>query len=245
MNKELSCRSLCSAPDMNLPPAIFPVPQQLFNRMHLSYGVAADFTFPHPVIYKHVDVILKTTWVKKLKGYLSSMNPSRQVIVTEATYDFFENLVNWLISAAIVSEVPLQYILVLCFDQQTHNLLAERNINSLYIPYHSLLRNPKLEIGNIWMSRLAVIRLLSHWGYDVQHYDSDAVLLKNPQSLFQRFPSSDIVTSWGDYPDELGKNGPWGTTLCMGAVLIRSSPRAGEYVKKLMYITVKYISNEL
>ena len=244
MNKELSCRSLCSRSDTNLPVAT-SVPQQLSNRMHLSHEVAADFTFPHPVIYKHVDVILKTTWVKKLKVYLSSVNPSRQLILTEATYDFFENLVNWLISATIVSEVPLQNVLVLCFDPRTHDSLAERNINSLYVPYHSLLRNPKLEIGNIWMSRLAVIRLLSHWGYDVQHYDSDAVLLKNPWSLFQRFPSSDIVASWGDYPDELGKNGPWGTTLCMGAVLIRSSPRTGEYVKKFMYITVKCTSTEL
>ena len=193
-----------------------------------NFEVAADFTFPHPVMYRPVNVVLKTGWVMRLKRYLSSANRSRQVILTEATYDFIKNLLNWLISAAIVSEVPLQYILVLCFDQQTHDLLAERNINSLYIPYNSVMKNSKLEIGNIWMSRLAVIRLLSHWGYDVQHYDSDAVLLKNPQSLFQRFSSSDIVASWGDYPDELGKNGPWGTTLCMGAVLIRSSPRTGE-----------------
>ena len=49
MNKELSCRSLCSRSDTNLPPAISLAPQQLSNRMHLSYGVAADFTFPHPV----------------------------------------------------------------------------------------------------------------------------------------------------------------------------------------------------
>ena len=193
-----------------------------------NFEVAIDFRFPHPVLYRPVYVVLKASWVTKLKGYLSSVNPSRRVILTEATYDFIENLVNWLISAAIVSEVPLQYILVLCFDQQTHNLLAERNINSLYIPYYSLLRKPKLEIGNFWMSRLAVIRLLSHWEYEVQHYDSDTVLLKNPQSLFQRFPSSDIVGSWGDYSDELGMNGPWSTTLCMGAVLIRSSPRTGE-----------------
>ena len=199
-----------------------------FSARPPNFEVAANFKFPHTVIYRPVDAVLKTGWVMKLKRYLSSVNPSRQVILTEATYDFIKNLVNWLISAAIVSEVPLQYILVLCFDQRTHDLLAERNINSLYIPYNSVIKNSKLEIGNIWMSRLAVIRLLSHWGYDVQHYDSDAVLLKNPQSLFQRFPSSDIVASWGDYPDELGKNGPWGTTLCMGAVLIRSSPRTGE-----------------
>ena len=205
-----------------------PVPQHPPYPARPNFEVAADFKFPHTVMYRPVDVVLKTGWVMKLKRYLSSVNRSRQVILTEATYDFIKNLLNWLISAAIVSEVPLQYILVLCFDQQTHDLLAERNINSLYIPYNSVMKNSKLEIGNIWMSRLAVIRLLSHWGYDVQHYDSDAVLLKNPQSLFQRFPSSDIVASWGDYPDELGKNGPWGTTLCMGAVLIRSSPRTGE-----------------
>ena len=193
-----------------------------------NFEVALDFRFPHPVLYRPVDVILKAGWVRKLKEYLNSVNPSRQVIVTEATYELIENLVNWLISAAIVSEVPLQNVLVLCFDQRTYDSLAEREINSLYIPYYSLLRKPKLEIGNFLMSRLAVIRLLSHWGYDVQHYDTDAVLLKNPQPLFQRFPSSDIIASRGDYPDELGKNGPWGMTLCMGAVLIRSSPWTGE-----------------
>ena len=242
MNMKLACRTVCTRSDTTVSVATIPVPEQPPHRQHLRLGVAADFTFPHPVAYKRVDMILKTGWVRKLKGYLSSVNPSRQVIVTEATYDFIKNLVNWLISAAIVSEVPLQNVLVLCFDQRTYDSLAERKINSLYIPYYSVLRNPKLEIGNIWMSRLAVIRLLSHWGYDVQHYDTDAVLLKNPQPLFQSFPSSDIVASWGDYPDELGKNGPWGTTLCMGAVLIRSSPRTGEYVKKLMNIAVNYIS---
>ena len=242
MNKELACRPECTRSDTTVSVAAIPVPVQPPHRHHLRFGVAADFTFPHPVAYKRVDMILKTSWVRKLKGYLSFVNPSRQVIVTEATHDFIKNVVNWLISAAIVSEVPLQNVLVLCFDQHTYDSLAERKINSLYIPYYSLLRNPKLEIGNIWMSRLAVIRLLSHWGYDVQHYDTDAVLLKNPQPLFERFPSSDIVASWGDYPDELGKNGPWGTTLCMGAALIRSSPKTGEYVKKLMYIAVNYTS---
>ena len=117
-----------------------------------NFEVAFDFRFPHPVLYRPVDVVLKTGWVMKLKRYLSSVNPSRQVVVTEATYDFIENLVNWLISAVIVSEVPLQYILVLCFDQHTHDSLAERNINSLYIPYNSVIKNTKLEIGNIWMS---------------------------------------------------------------------------------------------
>ena len=36
------------------------------------------------------DKILKQLY-KKLKGYLTSMNPSRQVTVTEATYDFIKN----------------------------------------------------------------------------------------------------------------------------------------------------------
>ena len=106
-----------------------PVNQHPPHPARPNFEVAADFTFPHPVIYRPVDVVLKTGWVMRLKRYLSSVNRSRQVILTEATYDFIKNLLNWLISAAIVSEVPLQYILVLCFDQQTHDLLAERNIN--------------------------------------------------------------------------------------------------------------------
>ena len=192
-----------------------------------QFMLSPIFKFPHPSLFKSKEQILNAMWPKSLQEFLKKIHPSKRVTITMATYDFVENLLNWLISAHVVSKPPLRNVLVLCFDEQLFRFLAKKGVNALYVPYYSVLKNPQLAIGNIWLTRMAVIRLLNHWGYHVRHFDSDAVILKNPEPLFAKFNSSDIIGSWGDYPDELGKNGPWKTTLCFGAALFRSSVKTG------------------
>ena len=88
----------------------------------------------------------------------------------------------------------------------------------------------------MWMCRLALIRLLNHWGYNVVHYDADAVILKNPKPLFDKFQEYDIVGSWGKLGKEL-KN-MWGFAICMGAVLVlfRSTANVGKRICIFSYI---------
>ena len=78
----------------------------------------------------------------------------------------------------------------------------------------------------VWVTRFVIIRLVNHLGYDLVSYDSDAIVLKNTQTLFDQHPNSDVIGSAGRYPFELGKK--WGFTVCLGVILFRSNPRTGE-----------------
>ena len=57
-------------------------------------------------------------------------------------------------------------------------------------------------------------------------YDSDAVVLKNPQPLFEANAGVELVGSAGKGPESIGH--VWGRTICTGVLLMRSSPDLGE-----------------
>ena len=56
-------------------------------------------------------------------------------------------------------------------------------------------------------------------------YDSDAVVLKDPQSLFDSYPGVELVGSAGKGPESIGHI--WGRTICTGVLLMRTSPALG------------------
>jgi len=76
------------------------------------------------------------------------------------------------------------------------------------------------------VTRLTIIRLLNYWNYSVLLFDSDAIMLRDIQPLLYKFNSSDIITSAGTFLTKLYKkwNAP---TMCMGVILIKSSPATG------------------
>ena len=78
----------------------------------------------------------------------------------------------------------------------------------------------------IHIVRLTFFRLINHWGYDIVMYDSDAVVLKNPQLLFEANAGVELVGSAGKGPESIGR--VWGRTICTGVLLMRSSPYLGE-----------------
>ena len=187
-----------------------------------TFSFAHDFCLPHPHVYLQPDVVMNATWMKPLQEYLASIHPARTVTLTVASRLFTSNLLNWLISAHIVADPPLEHVIVIAFDMSVHLLLKERRIMSIMVPYWSVLRNTNMNVEKIWMARFAIIRILNHWGYHVQQLDTDAIVLRNPQPLFDMYPQFDIVASRGSLPFGLGR-GAWGFTVCMGVVLVRSS----------------------
>lgn len=197
-----------------------------------SFAIAENFTFPHHSVYKPVNEVINTAeWFKELKRFLTSIRPSKLVTIAIANYDFLPMLLNWLISAQVVADSPLDNILILSLDEHLYRLLSYKNISTILVTHESVLQDPeKLDIlKRIWMTRLAVVRIINHWGFDVQHFDTDAIILKNPQPLFAKFPNSDVVSQRGEFiPHNLVK-GPWGFSLCMGAILFRASWRTGTY----------------
>lgn len=201
----------------------------------VMFSIRKGFNFPHPQVFKPTQKILSANWVHELKDYLHSIHPARSLTITVATKSFIPNLLNWLIAAYRLAEPPMDHVLVLAFDKAVFSLLSARKIPCVYVPYSSVLKKLKKGVSTVWMTRLAVIRLLNHWGYDVLQLDTDAVPLRNPHLLFDGYSDYDLVGARGVLPFELG-HGPWGFTLCMGAALLRGTQRMGEPLyKKSLY----------
>ena len=183
------------------------------------------FHFPHPRASEVADIIGKYCWIQELQSTLKDWKQKRQVIMVASNSAYQEVLLNWLISAALV--VPLNQILVIALDEPVWRLVHNRGFQSVLVPPSSLIQRSRYItlFGEIMLTRLSIMRLLNHWGFDVAMIDTDALLLKDPWPLFERYPDSSIVASQGKFPSELSAK--WGTAMCVGVILIRSSNQTG------------------
>ena len=186
-----------------------------------------QFHMPCPKVYKSVPELVMASWMKPLLSVLSSFE-GKQVTLVIANNAYRDVLLNWLISAKIVSKPPIENILVVSLDGGLYRLLQSRDIPSILAPFSTVL-NKKHRFRRffelIMMLRLAFMRLINRLGYDCAMYDIDAIILKNPQPLYDKWGDRDIVGSRGQLPRELWRR--WGATICIGAVFIRSNPRTG------------------
>ena len=190
-----------------------------------------SFTFPQPIALKSKESIINSKWFMHLRNILSNW-PSRYILTLSSNSAYKEVLLNWLISAVVNAQVILDNVLVIAFDEEIYQLLAERGITSVHIPFEDIL---SVDVANrapiftkIMMARLAVIRLINYWGFDVVHFDSDAIVLRNPLSLFELHQDSNIVGSLGKFPPQLRVE--WGATMCAGLVMFRNTRQTGMYI---------------
>ena len=191
------------------------------------FEIHSDFHFPHPRAVHTVREILHSDWLQKLKATLLMM-PTTQVTMVTSNLPYKDVLLNWLISAVVKASIPLTSILVVAMDNPLHRLLQERGINSVLVTPDALLSLETQAMGTftqVMMTRLALLRLLNHWGLDVAFYDTDAVLLKDPQPVLDRHRGSGIVGVMGKFPTALYKT--WGVALCTAVMLVRSSTATG------------------
>ena len=66
------------------------------------------------------------------------------------------------------------------------------------------------------------MRFINHWGFDAANYDTDAIVLRNPEPLYyEQYRDSDFIGSYGHFPPDIKQE--WGIAVCTGAVMIRSS----------------------
>ena len=199
-------------------------PEIVVNTTLRAFSIRTGFNFPHPQVFLPTQKILSSKWVDQLKDYLRSIHPARSLTITVATQSFIPNLLNWLIAVHTLIQPPLEQVLVLGFDKGVHTLLSARNIPCVYVPYSSVLKGNHKGVSTVWMTRLAVMRLLNHWGYDVLQLDNDAVPLKNPHLLFDGYSDYDLVGTLGELQFELDHV----ITLCMGAALLRGTEKMGK-----------------
>ena len=193
--------------------------------MSPQLSLSDTFHFPHPRASEVADIIGKYSWIQELQSILKDWKQKRQVVMVASNSAYQEVLLNWLISAALV--IPLNQILVIALDEPVWCLIHNRGFQSVFVPPSSLTQRSRdiTVFGQIMLTRLSVMRLLNHWGFDVAMIDTDALLLKDPWPLFEKYPDSNIVASQGKFPSELSTK--WGTALCVGVILIRSSNQTG------------------
>ncbi len=179
---------------------------------------------------KPVTQVLQQTWVKDLQAFLAKLpSCSSLVSVVCADSSYREVLLNWLISAILKPETPLSNILVIALDGKVHRLMVSRGFSSVLVRPASILEatSPGLRVQSVvFLTRLSVLRIINSLGYSVVHYDTDTIILRNPEALYRSHWGSDVVGSVGWWPYILSRKPP-GFTLCMGVILFRSTPQTG------------------
>ena len=195
-----------------------------------QFPFRSNFSFPQPKIMRTLDDISRAPWVTDLRHYLSTYNHSREISLVTSNSKYTDVLLNWLISATVKSKIPAKSILVISLDKTIHRLLLEKHFCSILVPPRTLIDRSVTfsePFEEVMMTRLAVMRIINHFGYGFVMYDSDAVILKDPQPLYDTIPHEDIIGSVGKIPYDLAAE--WGITICIGVVLVRSSPKTGKW----------------
>ena len=198
------------------------------ERPRFDFSVRPPFSLPDPNC-RPVEQVLSSDWVCHLQRFLNSTSPESKlinVIVSNSNYQ--EVVLNWLIAALVKNKEPLINVLVISLDNSLHQTLTQRNISSILVDPSSVVYGTPADYIPTYplkMTRMTVIRLISHWGFDVANYDPDAVVLKNPELFYDQAPTAHIIGGFGVYPPY--QHQLWGASLCVGSWLVRSSNLTG------------------
>ena len=192
-------------------------------------------TLPYPIDLKRIDQIQKALWITNLYQFLRSLNKSisPQFNMVFGDSDHKETVLNWIIAALVRLDPPLHNIMVLSIDQPLCDFLASKKLPATCIAVlpESFLNMSQYSYNHTYARgircRLVVLRLINFWGYDVASYDSDAVLLRNPQPLYDSNPDVKLFAGSDTYPNPI--SGQWGFSLCAGVLFLRSHPSTGTY----------------
>ena len=194
-----------------------------------DFSIKPYFSFPLLQYTNPVATILQSEWVHSLKEFLGTS--SKQISIVTANWEHEVVLLNWLISAFHVASPPVDNVLVLSLSRKLYDLLKSKNIPVVFIDPPTIIGSSATHIirtlfSQVHIVRLSLFRLLNHWGYDVVMYDSDAIPLKNPQPLFDKYPEASLIGSAGRGPESI--MAVWGRTICTGVLLLRSSSVMGK-----------------
>ena len=193
-----------------------------------EFKIVEPFNFPQPAFSKPTTELLGSGWVTELQEFLRTAHGNTISVVT-STVEHTDVLLNWLIAAYTRIDTPLQDVMVISMDAILHNLLVARNLPSLYV-HKDMVVSPMADVprafSQVLVVRLAVIRLMNHYGYTVINYDCDAVPLKNLQPVFDVYNDIDLIGGFGNSPTLLYKK--WGVTFNAGMMVMRATPNMGK-----------------
>ena len=200
-----------------------------------QFTLSKSFTLPVPLATLSPKELLKQQWIGELQQILLKIPQGlAPVSVVSADYKFREVLMNWFIAAMTLAHPPLTHIIVFSIDKPLCDLVRKRSINCIFVAPKDFLTQKAIAhlkkhsvFSEVMVLRLTAMRLMNHWGYDTANYDTDAIVLKSPESLYLKYSNSHLIGSHGGFPRDLGKL--WGTTVCCGLFMTKSSPYTGMY----------------
>ena len=210
----------------------------IYEQGHLEIVKKED----NMIVYKNTieDDILSLSWVKELYQILNETNSSAstlspQINLVVADKKCVDLLLNWLIASLVRLSEPLRNVVVLGLDQEVCKLIKPRNISCIHSNPMTFMRSQMSKdfrfqpVYSAPQTRLLVARLVSYWRYSFASYDTDALVLRNPQPLYERYRDVNVIAGasvhWPQWAGEL-----WGFSMCLGAFMIRSSPETGKEV---------------
>ena len=195
-----------------------------------DFSIREPFNFPLPHYSLPKAAILGSPWITQLQRFLGNVWGTQVSMVT-ASIEHLDILLNWLISANLVAVPPLQNVLVLTLDKTVYDLLTGHNLSTLYV-HEDMVISPTANVtrrfSQVHVVRLSVLRLINHYGFTVVNYDCDAIVLRNPQTIFDGHADVDIIGTFGRGPSRLFEK--WGITLNTGVMLLRSNAKLGRLV---------------
>ena len=172
-----------------------------------------------------------TEWVSVLYNYLKHLeSPHVNMVFGDSKH--MRLLENWITASMMTLKPPLDNVMVLSLDHLLCDQLMSTKFDVACIaaPIESFIVAYPEEVDKKWcaamMVRQVVLRLINYWGYDVASYDSDAVLLRNPQVLYDAKPHVDVFSgSTKNFPGMVSKK--WGFNLSCGVLILRATPAVG------------------
>lgn len=199
------------------------------------FHIRQPFSLPVPFATLPIPALLQQQWVKDLKNILSDIPKGQRIDVVASDLKHLDILLNWLIVAETKVHPQLINVIVFSVDKAVCELLTKRNLHCVFAALESFsnevdaISSLKIDVfTQITVLRITAMRLINHWSYDAAIYDLDAIILKNPDSLFSKYEDSDMVASYGTLPVQLKDK--WGATMSGGVFMIRSNPLSGRYI---------------
>ena len=214
---------LCA--DHFLTPNVHTVNRFIAATVRPGFDIRPPFSFPDPKYIRPVEEVARMKWVHELADILAKKT-NKIVYLTSVDKGYFVTLLNWLVAVDLNTNIDINDIIVLSFDKTTYDILKMRSISTIYVKMEELINHhfvlawasSSVYFWDVGITRIAVVRLMNHWGYDVSVIDLDAIPLKDISPLFEKYSDSDIVGSHS-FAKILG--------ICFGFVLFRSTPRNG------------------
>ena len=188
-----------------------------------------DAPFPHPDLTYQDTEMLRSHWVINMKRRLDEAKLSKQLTFVLVNYGYFSTLLNWMAYAKLHAVSLLNNLFVVCLDEKSHIILSKKGVFSVVVKSSDLLKDTRKSFPSAVVVRLAVMRLLIYWGFDVLQTDIDALPMNNVQPILDHFSDADIIGSTVELVNcvpPIAYNA-WKFCICVGLLFIRSNPNTG------------------